>query len=72
MSFVLAGAALSRLVLAHDCADADQESLTETYIARSEEEIVSGLRWFYSAGLGIALSSMGILRRANLEELAYI
>lgn len=60
MSYVLAGASLSRLVLAHDCKDADPETLTEAYIGRSEAEVAPGLRWFYSAGLGIALLSMSM------------
>ena len=58
MSYVLAGACLSKLVLAHDCRDTNRETLTETYADRSEEEIAQGLRWFYSAGLGIALACM--------------
>lgn len=58
MSYVLAGASLSRLVLAHDCMDADPETLTEAYMGRSEAEIEPFLRWFYSAGLGIALFCM--------------
>lgn len=58
MSYVLAGASLSRLVLAHDCQDADVETLTEAYRGRSEAEVALGLRWFYSAGLGVALLCM--------------
>lgn len=58
MSYVLAGASLSKLVLAHDCNDTDPETLTEGYIGRSEGEIRPGLRWFYSVGLGIALLCM--------------
>ena len=58
MSYVLAGASLSKLVLAHDCGDTDLESLAENYVGRSEEDIPPGLRWFYSAGLGIALICM--------------
>lgn len=58
MAYVLAGAALSRLVLATDCQDANVEDLTEAYIGRSEPEVPSGLRWFYCLGLGVALLSM--------------
>lgn len=43
MSFVLAGASLSRLVLAHDCIDTDRETLDESYITRSEPQIAMGL-----------------------------
>lgn len=59
MSFVLAAAALSKLVLATDCRDTKIEDLTETYMLKSEHEIPIGLRWFYCAGLGIALFCMG-------------
>ena len=58
MAYVLAGAALSRLVLATDCPDANVEDLTEAYTGRSEPETSSALRWFYCAGLGLALLSM--------------
>ena len=50
MGYVLAGAALSRLVLATDCADADEHDLTEVYIERSKHEIADALRWFYCCG----------------------
>lgn len=59
LGFSLAGASLSKLVVAHDCADADVESLTEAYVAKSLDSIDIGLRWFYCGGLGIALISMG-------------
>ncbi|MCJ1321518.1 hypothetical protein MMC15_006863 [Xylographa vitiligo] len=59
MSFVLASGALSKLVLAHDCADADPSTLTPAYAQKSEPDIDIGLRWFYCAGLGIALACMG-------------
>ena len=58
MAYVLAGAALSRLVLATDCHDANVDDLTEAYIGKSESELSSGLRWFYCTGLGIALLCM--------------
>lgn len=59
MSFVLAAAALSKLVLATDCPDATLASLTAAYADKSEPIIPIGLRWFYCVGLGIALASMG-------------
>ncbi|KAI9759129.1 MAG: hypothetical protein M4579_002576 [Chaenotheca gracillima] len=59
MSFVLAAGALSRLVLAHDCPDANLEDLAETSAIKSEEEVSMGLRWFYCGGISIALASMG-------------
>ncbi|MCJ1438309.1 hypothetical protein MMC27_007697 [Xylographa pallens] len=59
MSFVLASGALSKLVVAHDCANANPATLTTAYAQRSEPDIAMGLRWFYCAGLGIALACMG-------------
>jgi hypothetical protein len=61
MAYVLASASLSKLVLAHDCSDTDLESLGKHYVERSEDHIPSGLRWFYCAGLGIALLCMSKL-----------
>lgn len=61
MGYVLASASLSKLVLAHDCGDSDTKSLGDHYIERSEEEIPVGLRWFYCAGLSVALTCMSKL-----------
>ena len=58
MSYVLAGASLSKLVLAHDHDDTDMETLGELYLNRSEDHIPDALRWFYCVGLGIALLCM--------------
>lgn len=58
MSYVLAGASLSKLVLAHDHHDNDLETLGELYLNRSEDHILNALRWFYCLGLGIALLCM--------------
>lgn len=60
MSYILASGALSKLVIAHDCANADPDWLAEANALKSEEEIPIGLRWFYCTGLGIALASMGL------------
>lgn len=60
MAFTISAATLSRLVVAHDCNDADVESLNEAYVGKSEGEISDGLRWYYCAGLGIALGCMGM------------
>ncbi|KAH0559062.1 hypothetical protein GP486_004348 [Trichoglossum hirsutum] len=68
MSFVLYGGALSRLVVAHDCADANESSLTEAFAQKSEAEISSGLRWFYCAGLAIALASMGLISMSHVHK----
>ncbi|KAE8449698.1 hypothetical protein EG329_007473 [Mollisiaceae sp. DMI_Dod_QoI] len=68
MSFVLGASALSKLVLATDCRDANIEALFETYMARSDTEIPSGLRWFYCIGLGLALFCMGIISICHIHK----
>ena len=59
MAYVLASAALAKLVLAHDCSNTDPDSLSEDSKINSVSDIGPGLRWFYSAGLGVALACMG-------------
>jgi Bacterial low temperature requirement A protein (LtrA) len=59
LGYSLAGASLSKLVVAHDCPDADEHNLTEVYAHKSSDHIDDGLRWFYCGGLGVALVSMG-------------
>ena len=59
MSFVLAAASLSKLVISHDCTDADPNTLADSSRQNSDPEIQAGLRWFYSVGLGISLACMG-------------
>lgn len=68
MSFTLAAAALSKLVVATDCSNADAEDLTEFYQHKSENHIPTGLRWFYCAGLGIALLGMGIISLTHVHK----
>ncbi|KAI9674861.1 MAG: hypothetical protein M1829_003601 [Trizodia sp. TS-e1964] len=68
MSFVLSAAALSKLVVAHDCSNADPDSLTDFYKSRSEEELTSGIRWFYCTGLGIALLCMGLISLTHVHK----
>lgn len=58
MGFTLAGAALSRLVVAHDCGNADPETLAPPYEEKSEGELLYGWRWFYCAGLAVSLLCM--------------
>jgi len=67
MSYVLAGAALSKMVLAHDCRNANPDTLYETYAVRSKPQISQGQRWFYCAGLAIALACAGTSRPALSE-----
>ncbi|KAI4219338.1 MAG: hypothetical protein L6R36_008391 [Xanthoria steineri] len=68
MSYVLAGASLSRLVVAHDCQDAEVEQLSGNSAVLSEEEIPRGLRWFYCAGLGAALLSMSVISYTHVHK----
>ncbi|KAL8655184.1 MAG: hypothetical protein Q9226_003144 [Calogaya cf. arnoldii] len=68
MSYVLAGASLSRLVVAHDCHYAEVETLSESSAVLSEEEISPGLRWFYCAGLGVALLTMAVMPFTHVHK----
>ncbi|KAF1925056.1 uncharacterized protein M421DRAFT_424276 [Didymella exigua CBS 183.55] len=61
MSFVLSAGALAVLVRAHDCLDAEVESLFETSIPRSDDHISIGLQWYYCGGLGISLLCLAII-----------
>lgn len=60
MSFVLAAAALSKLVIANDCPNANPDTLADSSRLKSTGEINDGLRWFYCGGLGVALACMGM------------
>lgn len=53
---MIAGAALARIVLTHDTESPDD--LAELSLVRSEEHVANGQRWFYCAGLGVALLCM--------------
>ncbi|ETI24103.1 hypothetical protein G647_03472 [Cladophialophora carrionii CBS 160.54] len=68
MGYVLAASTLSRLVLAHDCPDADAHDLGEHYEESSEAEVSHGLRWFYCGGLGIALISMALISFCHIHK----
>lgn len=68
MAFVLGGGALARLVVARDTFDADLESLTPAYQARSEPEIAAGIRWFYCGGFGVALMCMAIISISHVHK----
>ncbi|KAF3032376.1 hypothetical protein E8E12_001949 [Didymella heteroderae] len=61
MSFVLSAGALAVLVRAHDCPDADVDSLYETFVSRSEDHISEGLVWYYCGGLGVSLVCLAII-----------
>ncbi|MCJ1470309.1 hypothetical protein MMC07_008954 [Pseudocyphellaria aurata] len=68
MGYVIAGASLSKLVLAHDSGDTDVETLGEVYLERSEPEVPIGLRWFYCGGLGIALLCMSAISMSHIHK----
>jgi low temperature requirement protein LtrA len=68
MGYVLAAATLSQLVLAHDCADADPETLGEEYVAHSAGSILPGIRWYYCGGLGVALISMSVISLSHIHK----
>ncbi|KAG8884560.1 hypothetical protein FRB97_003856 [Tulasnella sp. 331] len=61
MSFTLSAAALSKLVVAHDCGDASIDALTDVYQAKSIGDIPNGMRWYYCGGLAVALLSMATI-----------
>lgn len=68
MAYVISGAVLSKLVLAHDCKDADPEALVESFAAKSADRIYDGQRWFYCAGLGISLACMGVISLTHVYK----
>lgn len=61
MGYILAAAALSKLVVATDCVNAPLADLTAFYQHRSAPEVPLGLRLYYCAGLGVALLGMGAI-----------
>jgi len=69
MSYILAAAALTRLVLAHDCADTPVESLTHLWEERSEAELGLGMRLFYCVGLGLAMFSTFLISLSHTHKL---
>lgn len=68
MAFVLAGGALSRLVVVTDCESTNIEYLTPTYQERSEPNVQPGIRWFYCAGLGVSLACMGFISISHVHK----
>lgn len=68
MSFVAAGATISRLVLAHDCKHCPVEALVEAYALRSQASISHGQRWFYCGGLGIATICTAIIASTHVYK----
>ncbi len=68
LAYVLAAATLSKLVIAHDCANANIEDLSEIYQSRSVSELDQGLRWFYCAGIAGALFTMNLLSYCHVHK----
>lgn len=69
MGYILASAALSKLVVAADCPDSPADTLTHFYQERSEEHFSLGLRFYYCMGLAIALLSMGAISLSHEHKL---
>lgn len=61
MSFVLSAGALAVLVRAHDCPNAEVDTLYETFVGRSEDHISQGLVWYYCGGLGVSLICLALI-----------
>jgi hypothetical protein len=70
MGYTLAATAMSKIVLAHDCSNADEGSLGEPYDTRSLAEISKGLRWFYCGGLCAALMFSCIISLSHLYHVS--
>lgn len=68
MGYILSSSTLTRLVLAHDCSNADPETLGEEYVDKSVGELTQGLRWFYCGGLGVALISMAVISLSHTHK----
>ncbi len=71
MALALAGASLSRLVVAHDCANAHLDELSDLiadYEKDSVDRLSDGLRWFYCAGLGVATLSMAGISVSHVHK----
>ncbi|KAJ9610550.1 hypothetical protein H2200_005327 [Cladophialophora chaetospira] len=68
LSYTLAAATLSKLVIAHDCDNANVEDLGESYQPKSFAELDQGLRWFYCGGIASALMTMTILSYCHVHK----
>lgn len=55
-------------MLAVDTPDSHLDALTERYQKHAEEHVESGIRWFYCAGFGIALISMGLISTTHVHR----
>lgn len=70
LAFILSSAALTRLVVATDCANADAKYLTEMYQERSSPTVSLGLRLYYSTGLGISLFALAVISMCHQHKTA--
>jgi hypothetical protein len=61
MGYILASAALSKLVLTTDVTNTNPQELSEEYRENAEEFIPNGIRFFYCQGLGVCLLAMGAI-----------
>jgi hypothetical protein len=71
MGLALAGASMSKLVVAHDCPDAhlsDLSDLIENYKKSSVAELSTGLRWFYCAGLAATVFIMTAISLSHIHK----
>ena len=57
LTFVLAGAALAKMVVTDDVPGTHAYDLAYSSASHSEDHLSPGLRWFYTAGLGIGKST---------------
>lgn len=70
MAYMISSAALSKLVVAADCADTNPETLAEASQAESELEVALGLRLFYCVGLGASLACMLAINLSHEHKVA--
>ncbi|EFW98424.1 hypothetical protein CMQ_4276 [Grosmannia clavigera kw1407] len=68
LAFVLSSAALSRLVVATDCANAPLDSLTPAFQAKATSHLGLGLRLYYSTGLGVALAAYALIAATHVHK----
>ncbi|KAK4143596.1 uncharacterized protein C8A04DRAFT_12290 [Dichotomopilus funicola] len=61
MAYILAAAALCKMVVLRDSAATPLDGLTEVYQERSAATLSLGLRLYYCEGLGLALFCMGLI-----------
>jgi hypothetical protein len=68
LTLTLAASSAARLVLAHDLSSTPVDALVPPFVGRSLEHPEPGIRWFYCAGLAIALASMGIISLTHVHK----